>query len=332
MSYQNKENYGGQDFNQGELSGNKGRNFGNLESRELHQHIVDNNRKMAQNFEDANVELSAFKPTENVVKGQQCCNRENILGNNPSSRDPFFDTQREFTGENLDSGNLHGNKGRNLSNLESHQLHDELVDKNKRMAQNFENAKVELSGFKPTENIIKGEQFNDRQNILGNDPNTRDPFFDTKRELPSDKFDPNMLHGNKGKNLGNIESGQLHDYIIDNNKRMAQNWDSAKVELSSFKPTENRIVGEKGVDRQNILGNDPNSRDPFFDTKRELPEDRPGFQGGSHGNKGRNLGNIESGKLHEHIVDNNKKMAQNYDSAKVELSDFKPTENKVVGK
>ena len=310
--------------------GNKGRNLGNLESSQVHEHIVDNNKRMAQNYDQANVELSGFKPTENVFKGHDQVNRENILGNNPASRDPFFDTKRELPSEREDTGNLHGNKGKNLGNLESDQVHEHIVDNNKRMAQNFDQAKVELSSFKPTENKVVGQEGNNRENILGNDPNSRDPFFDTKRELPSDKLDQGNLHGNKGKNLGNLESSQIHEHIVDNNKRMAQNFDQAKVELSSFKPTENKVVGQEGNNRENILGNDPNSRDPFFDTKRELPNEGQGT-GNLHGNKGRNLGNLESSEIHEHIVDNNKRMAQNFDQAKIELSSFKPTENKVVG-
>jgi len=316
--FDTKRELPGENLDSRYLHGNKGKNLSNLESNQIHEHIVDNNKRMASNYGDANVELSGFKPTENRIFGQEGVNRENILGNDPNSRDPFFDTKRELPGERFDIGNLHGNKGKNLGNLESNQIHGHIVDNNRRMASNFDQARVELSSFKPTENKVIGEQGVDRENILGNDPNSRDPFFDTVREIPGERFDNRQLHGNKGRNLGNLESSEMHQHVMDSNQKVIGTF-------SSFKPTENVILGQ-GKNRENILGNDPNTRDPFFDTKREFKDDK--FRSGElHGNKGKNLGNIESKELHSHIIDNNQKMASNFQSGHVQLSNFKPTEN-----
>jgi hypothetical protein len=288
---------------------------------------------MAQNYDDAKVELSGFKPTENKIVGQKGNNREFILGNDPKTRDPFFDTKRELPEDQIGfQGEGHGNKGINLGNLESKDLKGHIIDNNKKMAQNFQDAHVKLSNFKPTENQFKGSEQQDNSHnsldTLGNKLLTeRDKDFTRSQDPRTDFHDFNTgeIHGNKGRNLGNLESGQLQQHLADNNRRMAQNFTDANVELSDFKPTENKFKGERSENRENILGNDPNSRDPFFDTKRDFPESN------MHGNKGLNVSNLESKDLKSHLIDNNKRMAQNFDDAGVTLSEFKPTENVVRG-
>jgi len=54
-------------------------------------------------------------------------------------------------GSNIENlGELHGNKGTNISNLESSELPEKLLHKHEQMAENYHNANVTLSDFKPT--------------------------------------------------------------------------------------------------------------------------------------------------------------------------------------
>jgi tRNA A37 threonylcarbamoyladenosine modification protein TsaB len=327
-----------------EFHGNIAPNIHNAESKQLKQHLIENNKEVARHFKDAGVDLSDFKPTQNVWRGNEK-DLDPVLTSGDLGRDKFFTEafERQQKGEWLGEGEwedrtLHGNKGKNLGNLESTELKDTLTNKHKEAAQHYKEANVKLSDFKPTQNINKGHE-KELDPVLVRGDLGKDKFFTSAFERQAKEaglgFEGNqLLHGNKGLNLSNLESTDLKEKLVHKHEEMADNFKKANVTLSDFKPTQNIQKGHEG-DLDPVLVAGDLGKDKFFTSAFERQQKgglAEGDDGLKHGNKGVNLGNLESHEMHQHVIDNNKKMAANYDQAHVTLSDFKPTQNIEKGK
>jgi phosphoribosylaminoimidazole-succinocarboxamide synthase len=329
-----------------EYHGNIAPNIHNLESTELKRHLVDKNRESQQHYKEAGVTLSDFKPTQNVWKGNEK-DLDPVLTSGDLGKDVFFTSAFERQNKGLwlgESGDgedrtLHGNKGKNLGNLESSELNDTLKNKHQEMAAHFKEANVRLSDFKPTQNVQIGHE-KDLDSVLVKGDLGKDVFFTNAfaRQEKGSMFSSEggeMLHGNKGLNISNLESRELKDTLLHKHEEMADNYKNANVTLSDFKPTQNIQKGhEKDLDPVLIAGD--LGKDKFFTDafERQLKGGKWEEVGDNtlHGNKGANLGNLESEEMRKHVIDNNKKMAENYSQAHVTLSDFKPTQNIEKGK
>jgi len=258
------------------------------------------NKEMVHNYDAAQVKLSDFKPTQNVWKGHEK-ELDPVLTKGDLGKDEFFtkafERQNNLTSESGESGN-HGNKGGNIGNLESDELKEKLVHKKEDMAAHYKEAGVTLSDFKPTQNVFKGHE-KDLDKVLIAGDLGKDKFFTKafERQEGMGEFDNKTHHGNKGVNLGNMESEEMRKHIVDNNVKMVHNFEDAGVKLSDFKPTQNVQIGHES-DLDSVLISGDLGKDKFFtkafENQQKIDEKGPAL---GLGNKGLNMGNLSSGEL-----------------------------------
>jgi hypothetical protein len=156
--------------------------------------------------------------------------------------------------------------------------------------------------------------------------------FERQEGLSGSNMDDKTHHGNKGTNMGNLESEEMRTHIVDQNKKMAQHYHEANVKLSDFKPTQNVEIGkENKIDKVLVSGNlgDDKFFSRAFENQAKIDEQHLASVG--MGNKGHNVGNLSSYDFTNEIANNLDKISRNVNNSHIVGDDFKPNHDVFVG-
>jgi len=138
------------------------------------------------------------------------------------------------------------------------------------MVQNFKDANVDLSDFKPTQNVEHGKE-NQIDPVLVSGDLGPDKFFSKafERQTKIDEAPPSFGHGNKGLNMGNLTSFELVDEIGHNIDRVRQNTEDSHIIGDSFKPNHDVFKGRD-------LNKEPSHEEAFKgQTLQETLDEKP---------------------------------------------------------
>jgi len=237
-----------------------------------------------------------------------------------------------------------GNIAPNIHNAESTDMKGFVNRNANEVQQHYREGAVTPSDFKPTQNVWKGNE-KDLDTVLVSGDLGKDTFFTSAFDRQEkgvnlgEEIGPlgeKLLHGNKGTNLGNLESEELMDTFVTKQHEMTQNFKNSKLKASDFKPTQNVIKGhESDLDQVLVTGdleiNEKRclAKELLEKEKRRLAEESSKIH---QGNKGTVIKNFESQEIKQQLQGNEYKMEKKVVESNVEVSNLKPTQNAEIGK
>jgi len=183
---------------------------------------------------------------------------------------------------------------------------------------------VKLSDFKPTQNVQKGHE-SDLDSVLVAGDLGKDNFFEPLLNPASQNntYNPSVHVGNKGLNLGNLESQEIKEHVYDSDRKIYEN--CSKMICSDYKPTQNVQAGKAEkwdpVKATGILGGGETFLAKTFDNEAKISD----FEKGHYSNKGPIRGSLTAPELDAEIDRNLKTVTRNTKNSHILGDSFKPT-------